>query len=54
MTKCTMCRPLVTFWPLITTKTSENLAGNISDALKTAICSFLCITHISDKIFRCC
>ena len=33
---------------------SENLFWNMSDARETAICSFTGITHISEKISRCC
>ena len=32
---------------------SGNLFINMSDARKTAICSFMGITHISEKISRC-
>ena len=31
-----------------------NLFLNMSDASETAICSFTGITHISEKISRCC
>ena len=33
---------------------SGNLFLNMSDARETAICSFTGITHISEKISRCC
>ena len=33
---------------------SGNLYGNMSDAHETANSSFTGITHISEKIFRCC
>ena len=33
---------------------SGNLFLNMSDARETAICSFMGITHISEKISRCC
>ena len=33
---------------------SGNLFLNMSDAGETAICSFTGITHISEKISRCC
>ena len=35
-------------------KASGNLFRNISDACETANCSFMGITHISEKISRCC
>ena len=31
-----------------------NLFCNMSDALEIANSSFTCITHISEKIYRCC
>ena len=33
---------------------TENLFKNMSDVRETAICSFTSITHISEKIYRCC
>ena len=33
---------------------SGNLFGNMSDARETVNCSFTGITHISEKISRCC
>ena len=41
-------------WPLLLLTASDNLFGNIGDARETAICSFMGITHISEKISRCC
>ena len=35
-------------------KASVNLFCNMSDARETANCSFTGITHISEKISRCC